>query len=373
MKKFSILLVLVLAIAVVFCSCGKKESETPYDYDLGEYVTLGTFPNVAIDMDEAEKLLDEAIEDVASQYAEKAEVKDRAVQDGDIANIDYTGKMDGKEFEGGSDKGYDLEIGSGSFIAGFEEGIIGKNIGDEFDLKLVFPEDYSNKELQGKDVVFTVKVNSIQSKTVPALSDEMVEEKTDYASVSEFIENKEKEIVEDLLWENYIDSCKMLKYPDAEVKTYYDQMVNSYNAMALSNGMTLESMVTSFYGYSSVDDFLSYTLESAMLTVKEEIVIWKTVRDNDIALTDEEYEKLGAELAKEASYESLKEYEEYAGANTIKLQIYMDKIVGMAVAANDIKFGATEDIPSDEIVEETTVETTVETVAETTATTEVAA
>ena len=176
MKKLSLLIVLVLALALVFCSCGKEGSaKANYDYDLSEYVTLGKFPAVEIDEEKIEDELNKAIEEITSQYGEKADVTDRAVVDGDIVNIDYTGKMDGKEFEGGSAKGHDLTIGSDSFIPGFEDGIIGKKLGDEFDLKLVFPEDYKNNpDLQGKDVVFTVKINSIKSQSNPALSNDMV-------------------------------------------------------------------------------------------------------------------------------------------------------------------------------------------------------
>lgn len=339
MKKLSILFVLVLALGLVFCSCGKEESA--YDYDLGEYVTLGDFPNVKIDMDKVQEDVDKAVKDIASQYSEKKEVKDRPVQKDDIVNIDYVGKLNGVEFEGGKDEGYDLTIGSKTFIDGFEDGLIGKKIGEKVDLDLTFPEDYSNKELQGKDVVFTVKINSIKSQTIPALTSEMVQEKTDYESVNEFLDETRKEKIEAHLWESYVNSCKMSKYPQEETKKYYDQMVDSYNQMAVSNGMTLESLV-SFYGYGSVDSFLEYVMESAMLTVKEEVIIYKTVRDNEIPLTDEEYEKLGAELAKEAQYETLKEYEAGVGKHAIKVQIYMDKIIEMTYKANEAKINTTE-------------------------------
>ena len=375
MKKFGLIFVLMLAFAVILTGCGKED--TPYDYDLGEYVTLGEFPKVEIDMDEVQEKVDEAVTEIASEYAETSKVTDRPVKDGDIVDIDYTGKIDGKEFEGGSATGTELEIGSDSFIAGFEDGLIGKNIGDTVDLNLVFPEDYKSEDLQGKDVVFTVKINSITAKKVPALSNEMVEEKTDYSTVSEFLENTRKQTIEDMLWQNYLDSCMIIKYPEAEVKKYYDQMVQSYRQMAVYYGMNLENLV-SMYGYSTVESFLDYALESAMLTVKEEIVIWKTVRDNDITLTDKEYKELGLEIAKEAGYETLKEYEEYVGEkNTIKLQIYMDKIVEMAIKANNITFEPVdEEVVTEEATddaeetttapEETTEETTEDTTEDTT-------
>ena len=350
MKKFTLALVLVLALAVVLCSCGKEDK--PYDYDLDEYVTLGEFPKVEIDMDKVQEKIDEAITDIAKEYAEN--LKEGTVEDGDTANIDYVGKIDGEEFEGGSAKGTDLEIGSGEFIDGFEEGLIGKKIGETVDLNLVFPENYA-EELAGKNVVFTVTINSVKSRTTPALTDKMVEEKTEYTTVSEFLENKRNDTIEEMLWENYVDSCKVLKYPKDEVKSYYDGMLNSYKQMAVYNGMTLEGMVTTFYGYSTLDKFLGELADSAMLTVKEEMIIWNTVRTHDISLTDEEYKSLGEALAKEAQYDSLEEYEEATTETNIKLQIFMDKIIEMAIKANDI------DLEVEEVIEETTEETTGET------------
>lgn len=373
MKKFTLAMILVLALAVVLCSCGKEDK--PYDYDLNEYVTLGTFPKVEIDMDKVEEEIDKAITDIATQYAES--IKEGTVEDGDTVNIDYVGKIDGEEFEGGSAKGTDLKIGSDKFIDGFEDGLIGKKIGETVDLNLVFPDDYA-EELAGKKVVFTVTINSAKSRTTPALTDEMVEEKTEYTSVSEFLEAKRKEIIEEKIWDNFINSCKVLKYPKDEVKKYYDGMLNSYRQMAVYNGMTLEGMVTSFYGYKTLEEFADGLADSAMLTVKEEMIIWQTVRTNDsLTLTEDEYKTLGEELAKEAQYESLKEYEEATTRANIELQIYMDKIISMAMAANDIKLEVedvieetkeeTEEEKTEGAPEETTEETTEESTEETSA------
>ncbi|MBQ7968889.1 MAG: FKBP-type peptidyl-prolyl cis-trans isomerase [Clostridia bacterium] len=351
MKKFTLALVLVLALSVVLCSCGKEDK--PYDYDLDKYVTIGDFPNVEIDMDKVQEKVDEAVENIAKQYAEN--LKEGTVEDGDTVNIDYVGKIDGKEFSGGSAKGTDLKIGSKEFIDGFESGLIGKKIGEKVDLNLVFPDDYK-EELAGKAVVFTVTINSVKARTNPDLTDKMVEEKTDYLTVSEFLKNTKKETIEEMLWDNYLNSCKVLKYPKAEVKEYYDSMLNSYRQMAVYNGMTLEAMVTSFYGYKSVEEFAEGLADSAMLTVKEEMIIWQTVRKHDISLTDEEYKTLGEELAKEAKYDSLAEYEEATSKTNIKLQLYMDRIIEMSMKANDAKInaedtketsGTTTDAPSD--------------------------
>ena len=335
MKKLGMLLVLTLIITTVFCSCGKNEMS--YDYDLKEYITLGEYPKVDFSEEDLVKEIDNAIEQVASEYKTTAEVTDRPVAKDDVVNIDYVGKMDGKEFEGGSAKGSELKIGSDKFIKGFEDGLIGKNKGDEVVLNLVFPEDYGKKEYAGKDVEFTVKINKITSETIPDLTDKMVSEKTDYKTVDEFLVGIKKELGEALVWDKYVESCKVIKYPETETRNYYNRLVDSYSQMAVYYGTTLEGFVTAQYGYSDVDEFLSYVLNTAMASVKEEMIIILTAKEKNIEISEKEYETKGLELAKEAGYDNLKEYQKAVGKNNIEVQISLDKILAELSEANGIE------------------------------------
>ena len=144
---------------------------------LDDYVKLGEYTGLAV-TEASPKVSDELVDMYINYYfmqgAAKTKVTDRAVKDGDVVNIDYTGKLKdtGKEFDGGSAKGYDLTIGSKSFIDGFETGLIGKKIGDSVDLDLTFPTSYSSADLAGKEVIFTVKINSIS--VTPELTDDLV-------------------------------------------------------------------------------------------------------------------------------------------------------------------------------------------------------
>ncbi|MBR5322296.1 MAG: FKBP-type peptidyl-prolyl cis-trans isomerase [Clostridia bacterium] len=336
MKKLVLFAMLILALTVVLCSCG--ESKTPYDFDLKEYLTIGEFPNVEFDADKLQERLEEEIATVTSEYSTTVDITDRAVKDGDIVNIDYVGKIDGEEFDGGSAEGYDLTIGSNSFIAGFEKGLIDKNIGEEVTLNLVFPEDYGKEDLNGKDVVFTVKINSVKEKTIPAVSDKMIEEKTDYTTVKEFCDAKTKEIARELVWEKYISSATVKKYPKAETKEYYDQIINYYKQLAAYNGVTLETMVATFGGYESVDDFFAYALTSAKSTIKEEMVVYLTVREYDIELSDEDYKKQGEELAVEYGYGNLKEYEQANGKAAIEVNLYTEILIDKMLGEDEVKY-----------------------------------
>jgi len=143
--------------------------------NVADYVTLGEYKGI-----EVTETTPTVTDDYVQSYIDYAlqsnmvttEVTDRAVQTGDFANIDYEGKIDGVAFEGGTDKGYDLEIGSGSFIDGFEDGLIGAEIGETRDVTVTFPESYPNAEVAGKEAVFTVTVNSIHTESLPELTDE---------------------------------------------------------------------------------------------------------------------------------------------------------------------------------------------------------
>lgn len=148
---------------------------------LGDYKKLKTTIK-------AEKVTESDIEEVLGRiktaFTEKKEVK-RAAKNGDTVNIDFTGKKDDVAFEGGTAKGFDLDLGSGSFIPGFEEAIVGHKTGEEFDIDLNFPKDYHAKELAGEKVIFTVKINNVKEPTKPKLDDEMAKKAGPFNSLEE--------------------------------------------------------------------------------------------------------------------------------------------------------------------------------------------
>jgi hypothetical protein len=193
MKKKTLgLLAAVLSVAML-AGCGAKdtgngtgtatgagtESTALKDMDVDKYVTLGEYKGLEVSVDTVEVDEDEWDTLVNNVYygnitAENGGITDRAVETGDTVNIDYEGKKDGVAFDGGTDQGYDLTIGSGQFIAGFEDGLIGVMPGETVDLDLTFPENYGNADLAGQAVVFTVTVNYIQPAQDGEFSDEVI-------------------------------------------------------------------------------------------------------------------------------------------------------------------------------------------------------
>lgn len=205
MKKKILTVIIAFALAGTLAACGgqntqditegtqEAENETSdeagaesdndlvylSDFDLKDYVTLGEYKGIEIAVEQpdeiSEEYLDAYIKMILSYDAVATEVTGRSVESGDIVNIDYEGKLDGVAFAGGTAKGADLTIGSGSFIDGFEDGIIGMEIGETRDLNLKFPDPYTNNpDLAGKEVVFTVTLNNISVSEVPELTDEYV-------------------------------------------------------------------------------------------------------------------------------------------------------------------------------------------------------
>lgn len=226
--------------------------------NVADYVTLGEYKGI-----EVTETTPTVTDDYVQSYIDYAlqsnmvttEVTDRAVQTGDFANIDYEGKIDGVAFEGGTDKGYDLEIGSGSFIDGFEDGLIGAEIGETRDVTVTFPESYPNAEVAGKEAVFTVTVNSIHTESLPELTDEYVKGlELDLSTVDEY-----KQYVFDMLMEdeqNTHDSNAQIdilakvvensefKEPPADMVTrYYDRIKANMSSYAAMYGYDLESFM----------------------------------------------------------------------------------------------------------------------------------
>lgn len=258
--------------------------------------------------------VDKDIEETRLRLAKDEEVIDRAAQMTDTVNIDFTGKMDGKEFEGGTAQGYDLTLGSHQFIPGFEEGVVGMNIGETKDVPVTFPEDYQAEELKGKEAVFTVTLHKITGKVLPELDEEFakkmgsdsveayrtkVRERLERNAASRSLNETENSIV-----------TEIAKGAKAEIP---QAMIDKQNEFALQR---LEYNL--MYQGIRLDDYLKYlntTREAYMHTFDEEskrtvlhqLIVEKIIKLENIEATQEEIDEKIAEQAKSVG----KEAEEY--------------------------------------------------------------
>ena len=305
--KALIVLLAVCMIAGSLVGCSGKS----YANHEKDYILLGAHTNLTINRSEVNK-------EIADRYNEaaKADKTEKTyssstdgvlIQDGDTANIDYEGKIDGVAFSGGTGTKYDLVIGSGTFIDGFEDGLIGATVGQKLDVKATFPKDYQETTLAGKEAVFTVTVNSIKRTTYPEYNDANVEKYTEYNTTAEYEESITEEIKKDLAWENYYNACKVIKYPEKELTDYYDNMVEIYTQNAASIGIDL-STYASWMGYSNIKSFFTYLASSAKSQVKRELILYALAEKLEWAPLDEagleaETERLWKKYSEEEGYE----------------------------------------------------------------------
>ena len=271
MKKLSIVMALTLGALAALTACGKKEADMKYlsDFSASKYVTLGEYKGINVEVgkiDVTDKDVDEYVDYILESYASPVEITDRiGAKDGDIANIDYVGKVDGVEFDGGSATGYDLTLGSGQFIEGFEAGVVGMEVGSTKDLNLKFPENYGNADLANKDAVFTVTLNKISKLTKPELNDEFVKGLGgDFNTVSEFKENVKEELIkeceaqqDDAIYSQLEAKCKELctftKAPSGFEDRIYETLIGSLKDSATQYGVDVGVVASYYYGVSESD------------------------------------------------------------------------------------------------------------------------
>ena len=293
---------LVLCVIMAFClsSCGTEVSYD--DYDLSKYIKVGDYKgmevasySISVTDDEVETAIQSALDEAATD-------KGTAIENGDVVNIDYTGKLDGKKFDGGSAEGYDLTIGSGTFIDGFESGLIGKKVGEKTDLELTFPEDYSSEDLQGKDVVFTVKINSATRKEVPVLDEDFVKNTTEFETVEEYRADLEKKLYDEkeqeainnqktTLWSNLLENVEVKKYPERELDYYIQFNSDQMDTMAKEYDMTRDELLAA-YDFGDEDEFAATNEDSSKQRVKQEMLIEYIAQKEGLEYTEKEKDAL---------------------------------------------------------------------------------
>lgn len=247
---------------------------------------------------EVNKILDREAKDV--------EISDRACASGDKVNINFSGSVDGEKFAGGTADEYDLVLGSGSFIPGFEEQVAGMTVGEDRDITVRFPDDYQSDNLRGKEAVFAIHLNKITGKELPELTDEYVKKYTgnetiaDYtAKVKERLEKQAENRSRDETENSIIEAiCKTAtcEIPRAMVENEIDRMVQDFSYRLMYQGLKLEDYIK--YMGMTMEGFRSQYAEQAEKRVLSQLVIEKIVKEENITATQEEIDEKIAEQAK---------------------------------------------------------------------------
>ena len=332
-KKEKCIIAICLTIAILLTGCGKET-----------IVTLGNYLGINVEIEEikvTDSDVENAIIDAIIKDYENVAITNRPVRNGDIANIDYSGKVDGKLFDGGTDTKYDLEIGSRRFIDSFEKQIIGMKVGQTKDIKVTFPDPYTSDNLAGKEAIFTVKVNSISGKIIPnTITDAMIKEISDtYTSVSEYRKyvrtkleeqatNTNNENKQQSVWNNIVDRSKVENLSSSKVKYYSKLYESEYKSYAEYYGVSFEEFVTSYVGIT-MKEFIADKKSYAEQIVKEQAIVDAIAKEQKISITDAEYN----DYLKENNISS---EEEKQSGESIKDRMLYDKVVEFVTSKANI-------------------------------------
>ena len=258
--------------------------------------------------------VDKEIDSTRERFAESVDVTDRAAQNGDTVNIDFEGKMDGVAFDGGSAQGYDLKLGAGQFIAGFEEQVVGMNVGETKDVNVTFPEDYQAENLKGKPAVFTVTVHKITGKVLPELNEEFVKkvgsdsvdayrakvrERLEKAAASRSLNETENSIITE------IAKGATAEIPDAMIEKQEEYSMQRMEYSLMYQGIKLDDYLK--YVNQTRDEYKKHFEEEARRTVLHQLIVEKLIKELNIEATEAEIADKVAEQAASVG----KEAEEY--------------------------------------------------------------
>ncbi len=311
---------------------------------LNPSVTLGEYKGIEIeklDTEVTEADIDEQIEQERNRQARVVTVEGRAIKEGDTAVIDFEGFVDGEAFEGGKGENYSLEIGSHSFIPGFEEQLIGKNTGDECDVEVTFPEDYHAEDLAGKPAVFKCKIHEVKEKQLPELDEEFADD-AGFDSVEEYKEDVKKRLVEkrekeskeqkeDAVIDAIIEKAEM-DIPEPMIEMQQRQLIDEFAQQLSMQGLSLEQYFM-FTGMTR-DMMMEQTKPRAEKKIKARLVLEAVADAEKMEVSEEEYENELKDMAESYKMEidKLKDILAEADEKMIKKDLKIKKAIDFVVA-----------------------------------------
>lgn len=318
-------------------------------------VTLGDYKGIKLDKVEYNVTVDDVqaeIDRARKQAGRRVEVTDRAVENGDIVNLDYSGSADGVKFDGGTAQGQEFVIGSGSFIPGFEDGMVGMNVGETKDITVKFPENYHAENLAGKDAVFTVTVNKIEKEELPELNDEFAKEVSKFDTLDEYRADVEKRLTEEntrradaenenKLVEAIVNNASV-EIPSCMIEHQLDHIVEEmrYRLSYMYRGMKLEDYLK--YTGGTIEELREARKADAERDVKTRLTLEAIVKAENLDVTDAEVE---AEIVRMAqaqgkSADELKKHVDARQTEYIRNDILSKKLLTLLKDANEFVTGA---------------------------------
>lgn len=326
-KAAAVVLASVMAASIVLGGCGSKTSETgntsgsvsasaepteytakemleSTDYDVNDYVKLGKWKKIKVEVDKSYEMTDENIKEAGNNIISSTtyyEEVDDAAAEKDKVNIDFEGTMNGEAFDNGSSSNYDLVLGSGSFIDGFESGLVGHKAGETVTLDLTFPSDYEKTDLAGQPVTFTVKINKVSrpaEMTWDKLTDDYVADNfssryglttvKDFKDrVNDSMQSQLDVAVQKAYLEKLVEESEVT-LPDGLLDKRIEKTMNSYETTCQQYGMTVDDYIQNYYG-QTVDEYKESLKEDLTTSLKEELVLEALVGKLKVKVTADEF------------------------------------------------------------------------------------
>lgn len=343
--------------------------------EMGKYITMGDYKGIDVKL-EVEEVTDDQIQSTIDNTLTSNAVEstdDQAeVKEGDIVNIDFVGKKDGEAFDGGTGEDYDLTIGSGSFIEGFEEGLIGAKKGDMKELALTFPESYPSEDLAGQDVIFEVTVNYI--KTLPELTDEWVKENTEYDTVDAYKEGVRAELessnesaaqstATNTAWNQVLDAAEIKEFPQEDIDKAIAEYESSLQSYADQQAMTTDEFLEA-QGMTK-EDFDKQAQEYAEYKVKQLLAAQAVMDAEELTLADDEIQTVIDEMVTNFGVDDISALTDQYGKDSVIESVALTRInefvldnanVTSAISTEDGKDGYDVDAAESEPAEEDAAE-----------------
>lgn len=372
MKKRIYLAAIALGIGMLLsagCGDGGKDtngSSAFFDYDVNDYVTLGDYKGLAVQYPVPTVTEDDiqiAIEDLLDEKTDYIEVTDRGAENGDYLNIDFTGTIDGKEFDGGSAEDYELTLGNEEMLVEFDQNLVGKKAGETAAFKVVFSEDY-DEELAGQEAEFQVTVNTVSEINQPEYNDAFVAEATEYKTTAEYEEALRGELIASAQAEAAesagtdalqlaVDNATINGYPESLYEACYQDTVDSYQAYAEMFGMEFEEFMSEFMEGED--------LEEVTISLVNEVLVSQAIAEKEgLTITDKEYDQEAEALATEYGYTSLEDFTADYGQVSIMSTLIKERAMNFLYENAQVEEVSEEDYNNEEDYDEEEAEATEE-------------
>lgn len=355
MKKCYLNLLAFVCCASLLTGCGKDSSATEeaissteadfseaLNYDSADYVKLGDYKKLKVQYplpyvsDEDMQMYIYDLMDEATEYRETED----AAKSGDYVKIDFTGTIDGKEFERGSASGYEFILGQGEFFDDFEKNVIGLKKGEDVSFQMTFPEDYFD-ELKGKTADFKVTLQSVSQVIQPEYTDEFVAKNTEYSSIEEYEEAIREELIveaqqasEDEAGSSAlaqaVENAKIEGYPQALYDYTYQDTREICEGTAQMFGLEIDEVIQDYYGAENLE-------EAVLDAVNETMVIQAIAKKEKLEISEKDFEKEAENLSAEYGYETLEEFEEDYSRTELELILVREKVLDFLYESSELE------------------------------------